>query len=354
GKQFVLPNGRAVSTSIAKGGMQYLQGGTSQDSVVAGQMALIRSSAASDVTVLDGGSLSIDRSSMASRVMAMPGATVALNGGELANADFMAGSALFIELYDSRFTGTNRIATVQLFPVPLPPFIQPQIIKNEGRLVFEQNADYALAAPLVGNGILVQNGSAILTLADEVQQSAVLVQAGQLDITGTTRAAVTVNHGARLGGSGTLIGNLDLAGFVRPGTALDPAATLTVRGNWTSTGGTLEFHGAQAGVAAPLGLLVIDAGQVTGTTQVRISNVAALGKKTEGDGIALIHGIHGANTTAQNTRQGFVLQGPPLDVGAYEYRLYPGDAAGQGENWYLRSSAPPPPPPPSPPPPPPP
>ncbi|WP_239142909.1 autotransporter outer membrane beta-barrel domain-containing protein [Variovorax sp. WS11] len=35
----------------------------------------------------------------------------------------------------------------------------------------------------------------------------------------------------------------------------------------------------------------------------------------------------------------FALQGGHVDAGAYEYRLQAGDAAGAGENWYLRSTS---------------
>ncbi|MEJ7686762.1 MAG: autotransporter outer membrane beta-barrel domain-containing protein [Variovorax sp.] len=55
-----------------------------------------------------------------------------------------------------------------------------------------------------------------------------------------------------------------------------------------------------------------------------------------------------ATTTAQTTKDAFALAGGHVDAGAFEYRLHAADAAGAGENWYLRSTttvaaAPPPP-----------
>ena len=49
-------------------------------------------------------------------------------------------------------------------------------------------------------------------------------------------------------------------------------------------------------------------------------------------------GLNGATTTAQTTKDAFSLAGGHVDAGAYEYRLFAADAAGAGENWYLRSS----------------
>jgi outer membrane autotransporter protein len=77
----------------------------------------------------------------------------------------------------------------------------------------------------------------------------------------------------------------------------------------------------------------------SGNTTVQVVNLGGLGALTSGNGIELVSALDGATTTAQSTKDAFALQGGHVDAGAYEYRLQPGDAAGAGENWYLRSTS---------------
>ena len=77
----------------------------------------------------------------------------------------------------------------------------------------------------------------------------------------------------------------------------------------------------------------------SGRTTVQVVNLGGLGALTTGNGIELVSALNGATTTAQSTKDAFALQGGHVDAGAYEYRLQPGDAAGAGENWYLRSTS---------------
>jgi len=77
----------------------------------------------------------------------------------------------------------------------------------------------------------------------------------------------------------------------------------------------------------------------SGKTTVQVTNLGGLGARTSGAGIELISAKNGATTTAQTSKDAFVLSGGRVDAGAYEYRLYAGDAGGEGENWYLRTEA---------------
>ncbi|WP_157103455.1 autotransporter outer membrane beta-barrel domain-containing protein, partial [Variovorax sp. WDL1] len=77
----------------------------------------------------------------------------------------------------------------------------------------------------------------------------------------------------------------------------------------------------------------------SGRTTVQVVNLGGLGALTTGNGIELVSALNGATTTAQSTKDAFALQGGHVDAGAFEYRLQPGDAAGGGENWYLRSTS---------------
>jgi outer membrane autotransporter protein len=119
-----------------------------------------------------------------------------------------------------------------------------------------------------------------------------------------------------------------------------PGNTLTVRGDYIGQDGKLRMLTTLGGSDSPTDRLIIDGGRVSGRTNVGITNVNGLGAATDGDGIEVIRAINGATTTAQTTRDAFFLHGEHVDAGAYEYRLYPGDTRGTGENWYLRSTLP--------------
>jgi outer membrane autotransporter protein len=93
------------------------------------------------------------------------------------------------------------------------------------------------------------------------------------------------------------------------------------------------------GGAGPSDRLVIDGGAASGKTSVQIANLGGLGARTSGAGIEVVSARNGATTTAQTTKDAFALAGGHVDAGAFEYRLYAGDASGGGENWYLRTEA---------------
>jgi len=117
---------------------------------------------------------------------------------------------------------------------------------------------------------------------------------------------------------------------------------------------------------SPTDQLILDGGSATGQSALEIHNSGGPGALTTGDGIRLVVALNGARTDATAfTNNQLLLAGP------YNYRLYRGGVAANGEDWFLRSAVdcsrpdapvppcpspppPPPPPPPVPPPPPPP
>ncbi|HEY0332421.1 MAG TPA: autotransporter outer membrane beta-barrel domain-containing protein [Stenotrophomonas sp.] len=118
---------------------------------------------------------------------------------------------------------------------------------------------------------------------------------------------------------------------------------------------------------SPSDQLVIQGGSASGRTELEVHNTNGPGAVTLGDGIRVIAALDGGLTALDNF---YIAQ--PLLAGPYVYRLHRGGyAAGDGEDWFLRSSIdcgnprapsppcpvppppPPPPPPPEPPPPPP-
>lgn len=164
------------------------------------------------------------------------------------------------------------------------------------------------------------------------------LRAGATDALGTA-ASYAVNAGATLDLAGF---NQTISGLTNAGTVslrgATPGTTLTVQGNYVGNNGVLQLGTVLGDNASATDRLVIDGGSATGNTTVQVTNVGGLGAQTSGNGIELISAINGATTTAQTTRDAFALAGGHVDAGAFEYRLHAGDAAGAGENWYLRST----------------
>ncbi|VTU23607.1 Fluffing protein [Variovorax sp. PBS-H4] len=209
----------------------------------------------------------------------------------------------------------------------------------------------------IGSGTLVLSGANSYSGATAVNE-------------GTLRAGAANTFSAASAHSVASGATLDLAGFSQSIAALDnagtvsligstPGTTLTVTGPYAGSNGLLRLGTFLGDSASASDRLVLDGPTATarGRTTVQVVNLGGLGALTTGNGIELVSALNGAATTAQSTKDAFALQGGHVDAGAFEYRLQPGDAAGAGENWYLRSTSTiviPPPPPPLPPPPPPP
>ncbi|WP_422844688.1 IPTL-CTERM sorting domain-containing protein [Acidovorax sp. M2(2025)] len=114
---------------------------------------------------------------------------------------------------------------------------------------------------------------------------------------------------------------------------------IVVTGNYTG-GGAFNLDAQLGDSASPSDVLTIN-GNVTGTTTLRITNVAGLGAATTGNGILVV------SVAGSSPDNAFVLAGGSITVGGFVYTLHK-----VGNNWYLQSAAvvtpPPPPPPPAP------
>jgi outer membrane autotransporter protein len=113
--------------------------------------------------------------------------------------------------------------------------------------------------------------------------------------------------------------------------------TLTIRGDYEGRNGSLNLQTVLGIDGSPSDRLIIDGGTVSGSTTIRVTNAGGLGAQTTGDGIEVVSGINGANTTATTTGTGFTLAGQRVDAGAFEYRLFASNQAGTSQSWFLRT-----------------
>ncbi len=208
------------------------------------------------------------------------------------------------------------------------------------------DASYSFATPMAGNGTVQQTGPGTTVLSGlNTYTGATRVTSGTLRAGGastlSSASAYTVGAGGTLdlNGFSHSLAAMDIAGTVSTVGSV-PGTVLTVNGVWQGSGGTLRLGtrlDADASVSDRLVLNGVGA-SATGTTTLQMVNIGGLGAQTVGDGIEVITAQGGAVTTAQTTRDAFVLQSGQVVAGAYEYRLFAADAAGNGENWYLRSA----------------
>lgn len=173
------------------------------------------------------------------------------------------------------------------------------------------------------------------TYSGATQVDAGTLVAGSASAFGTSSAyTVAAGAGLDLAGFSHTFASLTNAGTVSlVGSA--PGTTLTMTGAYVSNGGTVRL-GTGAAVSDRL---VLDGAVATpvGQTKLEIVPLSGMGVPTTGNGIEVVTAINGATTTVQTTKDAFSLVNGHVDSGAYEYRLYAGDTAGAGENWYLRS-----------------
>ncbi|MGM4892603.1 autotransporter family protein [Tardiphaga sp. 839_C3_N1_4] len=159
------------------------------------------------------------------------------------------------------------------------------------------------------------------------------VSGGTLAVNGSVCGAMNVLAGGTLQGTGTVCDTSN-AGIVAPGNSI---GTLTVAGNYTGNGGTLQIETALGGDASPTDRLVVT-GNTAGSTNVRVINLGGTGAQTV-EGIKIID-VGGASNGAFSLLGDYVIQGQQAVVGgAYAYTLQKnGVSTPTDGDWYLRSS----------------
>jgi fibronectin-binding autotransporter adhesin len=187
---------------------------------------------------------------------------------------------------------------------------------------------------LSGTGALTKTGAGTLLLTGDSSGFAGSTRVdGILTVNGSLCGDVNVRTGGRLQGTGTVCTTVN-AGTIATGNSI---GTLTVAGNYTGNGGTLEVEAELGGDASPADRLVVN-GATSGTTQVVVINQGGLGAATV-EGIKIVD-VGGASNGVFTLNGDYVFEGDQAVIaGAYGYRLQKnGVSTPTDGDWYLRSS----------------
>jgi outer membrane autotransporter protein len=207
-------------------------------------------------------------------------------------------------------------------------------IVNNASVNFSQNTDGTYSGVMSGTGALTKDGSGVLVISGvNTYTGNTSINAGTINLTGSITSNTTLASGATLQGTGTVFANLVNAGTIQP-SANNQLANLTISGNYSGQSGKFITN-IYAPVTSPLADQLIVGGVISGTTGIVGVDRGGLGKPTTGNGIQVVQGSGSASS--------FTISGR-VASGAYEYRLFQGNAAGSNSsNWYLRTDNPTPP-----------
>ena len=193
------------------------------------------------------------------------------------------------------------------------------------------NSSTTFSGVISGNAALTKVGTGIFTLSGTNSYTGpTTINAGTLALTGSITSDTTVSANGQLQGGGTINGNLTNAGNITPSISGN-LTNLTINGNYVGQSGIFNTN-VYAPNTSPTADQLIITGNTSGTTSIKVIDKGGLGNLTTGNGIQVV--TVGGTTNASN----FVLNGRAAS-GAYEYKLYKGDASGSGNNWYLSTNA---------------
>ncbi len=227
-----------------------------------------------------------------------------------------------------------------------------QFGEGDGRIVFNHTAlDYVFDATinggadnaagsgtgLVGDGLIEAIAGRTILNADHGDFTGTLQASGGgiLQVNGDmSHSVAAVLAGGRLEGYGS-VGAATNAGVIAPGASI---GTLTIEGDYTGAGGTIEIETVLDGDGSPTDLLVIT-GATSGQTNVEVTNLDGGGGQTV-EGIRIIS-VGGASNGQFSLVSDFVTEDGQQAVigGAYAYTLHQNGIADPGDgDWYLRSA----------------
>ncbi|GAA2827915.1 fibronectin-binding autotransporter adhesin [Aminobacter aminovorans] len=192
-------------------------------------------------------------------------------------------------------------------------------------------AGYIFDLPINGSGAINQlAGRTIFNTNQTGFTGLASVYGGTLEVNGMLGGIIDV-RGGTLAGIGSVGDTRNFAGgAIAPG--INGIGTLTIDGNYTGNGGTLQIDTSLGSDSSPTDLLAITGESIlgAGATRVFVTNFGGAGAETIGDGIKI---VDVAGTSATNA---FVL-GAPAIGGAYLYGLFQNGIVDPTDgDWYLR------------------
>ncbi|MBX9800380.1 MAG: autotransporter outer membrane beta-barrel domain-containing protein [Burkholderiaceae bacterium] len=210
-------------------------------------------------------------------------------------------------------------------------------VGTEGAWFDTNGHTIAISTAFTGNSTFnkLGTGTLILTGDSSTFTGNSAVSAGTLQMDGILAGAIDVQSGVRLTGIGQ-VGITTNRGVIAPGHS-STLGTLTVAGNYTPAGGSIEIRTQLGDDSSATDRLVIT-GSTSGATPVKVTNFGGAGAQTT-EGIRIIE-VQGASNGTFSLVGNTTFEGQQAVVaGAYAYRLYAGGASTPADgSWYLRSA----------------
>ncbi|MBZ9996199.1 autotransporter-associated beta strand repeat-containing protein [Mesorhizobium sp. BH1-1-4] len=212
-------------------------------------------------------------------------------------------------------------------------------VLGQGTLATDAGTTLTLNGVISGAGALAKSGGGTLALTADSSgfTGTTAIGGGTVNVSGSLCGDVNVLSGGRLEGTGTVCNTTNATGGVIAAGNPGVPGALTIAGNYTGNGGTLEIETVLGGDASATDRLVIT-GNTAGTTTLKVANLGGGGAQTV-EGIKIID-VGGSSAGTFSLAGDYVFQGDQAVIGgAYAYRLYKnGVSTPDDGDWYLRSA----------------
>ncbi|CDX32238.1 Outer membrane autotransporter barrel domain (modular protein) [Mesorhizobium plurifarium] len=212
-------------------------------------------------------------------------------------------------------------------------------VLGQGTISTDPGTTLTLNGALSGAGALTKSGAGTLALTADSSgfTGTTAIGDGTVNVSGSLCGTVNVLSGGRLEGTGTVCDTTNAAGGTIAAGNPGVPGTLTIAGNYTGNGGTLEVETVLGDDSSATDRLVIT-GNTSGSTTLKVANLGGGGAQTV-EGIKIID-VGGTSAGTFSLAGDYVFQGDQAVVaGAYAYRLYKnGISTPSDGDWYLRSA----------------
>ncbi|MBZ9738665.1 autotransporter-associated beta strand repeat-containing protein [Mesorhizobium sp. CO1-1-4] len=212
-------------------------------------------------------------------------------------------------------------------------------VLGQGTLSTDANTTLTLNGVISGVGALTKSGAGTLALTADSSgfTGTTAIGGGTINVSGSLCGDVNVLSGGRLEGTGTVCNTTNAAGGVIAAGNPGVPGTLTIAGNYTGNGGTLEIETVLGDDTSATDRLVVT-GNTAGSTTLKVANLGGGGAQTV-EGIKIID-VGGTSAGTFSLAGDYVFQGDQAVVGgAYAYRLYKNGVSSPDDgDWYLRSA----------------